>query len=153
MQILSLYCTNGKAIRQQFNFCLLSVAVSVIIKLSIYQVCMAELKELVLTDVNGKRKSTWSCLFSMPKGLEFLCTIVCNIRHSKLPRISRVVREGAWKLTGPSQRTRPVRPQPVLSVLRTNPFHLRTGRSNRPVLTSGKRPNSVSCDLVRNCVL
>ena len=63
---------------------------------------LAELKKLpVLAGVNGKRKSTpredarascaVSCVFIL-KGLEIFCPFVCNIGHSKLLRISRVVR-------------------------------------------------------------
>ena len=40
-------------------------------------------------------------------------------------------------MTGPSQRSGSVRMEPVLSVLRTDdPFHLRTGLSDRRLLTN-----------------
>ena len=49
-------------------------------------------------------------------------------------------RRRSVKSDWPYSKTGPLRPEPVLSVLRTDPFHLQTGRSDRPVLTNGKQP-------------
>ena len=67
--------------------------------------------------------------FQCQKDWKYFALIVCSIRDSKL-------RTGVLKLTGPTQRIGPFRPEPVLSVLRTDPFHLQTGRSDWPVLTN-----------------
>ena len=48
-------------------------------------------------------------------------------------------RAGARELAGLTPRAGPVRPEPVLSVLRTDAFHLRTVQTDRSVLTNGKR--------------
>ena len=66
--------------------------------------------------------------------LDIFCTTISNIRYWKLPHILHVVCAKTWKLYGSTQRARPVQPEPVLPVLRTDLFHLRTGWSHRPVL-------------------
>ena len=116
--------------------------------LSIYKVRSNLIKELVLAGVNGKRRSTpceyasGSCAVSqvsMPKGLEI---ILHRLQNSALKTPAHFVSIPRGSTT---QRTRLVRPKPVLSVLRTDPchLHLRTGRPLRPhlvVLANGKRP-------------
>ena len=74
-----------------------------------------------------------SCVLSMPnrigKGLE-------GILPHRLQTRAHFASSPHW----PYSNDRASSAEPVLSVLRTDPFHLRTGRSNRPVLTNRKRP-------------
>ena len=83
---------------------------------------------------------------SMPQGLEII--LHHRLQNSALktpaPFASSPRRSVKTDCTDPTQRTGPVLPEPVLSVLKTDPFHLRTGRSDRPVLTNGKRPKFLS---------
>ena len=48
-------------------------------------------------------------------------------------------RAGQRELSSSTSWAGPVWPEPVLSVVRTRAFHLRTVQSGRPVLTNGKR--------------
>ena len=84
-----------------------------------------------------------SRMISIPKGLEIILQIIFvqNSAH-KIPAhfAGSPHRSVKTDCTDPTQRTGPVRPEPVLSVLKTDPFHLRTRRSDRTALTNGKRP-------------
>ena len=73
-----------------------------------------------------------SCMFSMPKGLEVILHHCFQYSALKIPlHFTSIPCRSV-------QRTGPVRPEPILSVLRNDPFHLQTGQSDRLVLTNGK---------------
>ena len=87
-----------------------------------------------------------SRMISLPKGLEIVLHHRLQYSAHKTPVhfTSSPRRSVKTDYIDPIQRTGPVRPEPVLSVLKTDTFHLRTGRSDRTALTNGKWPKFLS---------
>ena len=80
-----------------------------------------------------KRKQTGMTVWAL--GYEETCRQVSGATLLTL-------RSELKELNGPTSWAVPVWPEPVLLILRTRAFHLRTNQSGRPVVTNGKRRKS-----------